>query len=124
MANKNGKLIIMCTHGPEDAERATIPFVLATASQASDVEVVLGFQVNGVMLVRKGCAEHVFAAGFPPLKELLDIYVENGGKLLVCGPCVKSRQINPEEEFISGATVVNAATFVKECTEATNVLVY
>ena len=124
MADQNGKLIIMCTHGPEDAERATIPFVLATTAQASDVEVVLGFQVNGVMLVRKGCAEHVFAAGFPPLKELMGIYVENGGKLLVCGPCVKSRQINPEEEFIPVATVVNAATFVKECTEATNVLVY
>lgn len=124
MSEKNGKLILMCTHGPEDPERATIPFVMATAAQASDVEVVLGFQANGVMLIRKGCAEHVFAAGFPPLKELLDIYVENGGKLLVCGPCVKSRQINPEEEFIAGATVVNAATFVKECTEATNVLVY
>lgn len=124
MAEKNGKLMLMCTHGPENPELSTIPFVMATAAQASDVDVVIGFQANGVMLVRKGCAEHVFAAGFPPLKELLDIYIENGGKLLVCGPCVKSRQINPEEEFIAGATVVNAATFVKECTEATNVLNY
>ena len=113
----------MCIHGPEDPERATIPFVMATAAQASDVDVVIGFQANGVMLVMKGLAEHVFAAGFPPLKELMDFYVENGGKLFVCGPCVKSRQINPDEEFIEGATVVNAATFVKEFTEATNVLV-
>lgn len=124
MTEKNGKLILMSTHGPEDPERATIPFVMATAAQASDVEVVIGFQANGVMLIRKGCAEHVFAAGFPPLKELMDIYTENGGQLLACGPCVKSRQINPEEEFISGATIVDATTFVKECTEATNVLVY
>lgn len=124
MTEKNGKLILMCTHGPEDPERATIPFVMATAAQASDVDVVIGFQANGVMLARKGCAEHVFAAGFPSLKELMDIYIENGGKLFVCGPCVKSRQINPDEEFIPGAMVVNAATFVKECTEATNVLVY
>jgi len=114
----------MCTHGPEDPERATIPFVMAIAAQASDVEVVLGFQASGVLLIREGIAQHVFAAGFPPLKELLDIYLENGGKLLVCGPCVKSRQIDPEKEFIKGAVVVNAATFVKECTEATNVLIY
>ena len=120
----NEKLILMCTHGPEDPERATIPFVMATAAQASDVEVVLGFQANGVMLITKGIAEHVFASGFPPLKELLDIYLESGGKFLVCGPCVKSRQINPEKEFIEGAMLVNAATFVKECAEATNVLVY
>jgi predicted peroxiredoxin len=32
------KLAIVCTHGPEDPERATIPFVLATAAQASDLE--------------------------------------------------------------------------------------
>lgn len=124
MAEKKEKLILMCTHGPEDPERATIPFVMATAAQASDVEVVIGFQANGVMLITQNCAKHVFASGFPPLKELLDIYLENGGKLLVCGPCVKSRQIDPEKEFIQGAVVVNAATFVKECAEATNVLVY
>jgi predicted peroxiredoxin len=118
------KIILMATHGPEDPERATIPFVLATAAQASDVEVVMGFQVNGVMLVKKGCAEHVFAAGFPPLKELMDAYIEAGGKFFVCGPCVKSRNLNPETDFVEGAKVVNAATFVKEVTEATNVLVY
>jgi predicted peroxiredoxin len=118
------KIIIMATHGPEDPERATIPFVLGTAAQASDVEVVIGFQVNGVMLVKKGCAEHVFAAGFPPLKELLDAYIEAGGKLFVCGPCVKSRNLDPVNDFVEGAKVVNAATFVKEVTEATNVLVY
>jgi predicted peroxiredoxin len=124
MAEKNGRLILMCTHGSEDPERATIPFVMATAAQASDVDVILGFQANGVMLITDGIADHVFASGFPPLKELLGIYLENGGKLLVCGPCVKSRQIDPEKEFINGAVVVNAATFVKECSEATNVLVY
>ena len=124
MGENNGKIILMCTHGPEDAERATIPFVIATAAQASDISVLIGFQVNGVMLARIGCAEHVFAAGFPPLKELMDIYIENGGELFVCGPCVQSRKINPEEEFIPGAKVVNAATFAKEISEAANVLTY
>lgn len=118
------KLVIMLTHGPEDPERATIPFVTATAAQASDVDVLLGFQANGVMLVRKGCAEHVFAAGFPPLKELMDIYIEAGGKMYVCGPCVNSRKLDPQQDFVEGAQVVNAATFVKEFTEATNILMY
>lgn len=124
MPGENGKLILLCTHGPEDPERATIPFVMATVAQASDVEVVLGFQATGVLLVRKGCAEHIFASGFPPLKDLMNAYIEAGGKMLVCGPCVQSRQIDPKEDFIEGATVVNAATFIKEFTEATNVLVY
>ena len=118
------KLVLVCTHGPEDPERATIPFVVATAAQASNVEVVMGFQVNGVMLVKKGFAEHVFAAGFPPLKELMDLYIDAGGELLVCGPCVNSRKLSPDSDFVESAKVVNAGTFVKEFTEATNVLVY
>jgi predicted peroxiredoxin len=118
------KLAIVCTHGPEDPERATIPFVLATAAQASDVEVIMGFQVNGMMLAKKDCAEHVFAAGFPPLKELIDAYVEAGGELYLCGPCVNSRKLDPATDFIKGAKVVNAATFVKVFTEATNVINY
>ena len=118
------KLAIVCTHGPEDPERATIPFVLATAAQASDVEVIMGFQVNGMFLAKKGCAEHVFAAGFPPLKELIDAYIEAGGELYLCGPCVSSRKLDPATDFIKGTKVVNAATFVKVFTEATNVLNY
>ena len=114
----------MVTHGPEDPERATIPFVMGVAALASEIDVTLGFQASGVLLVRKGCAEHVFAAGFPPLKELMDAYIEEGGRMFVCGPCVQSRKINPEEEFIEGPIVVNAATFVAECTEATNTLIY
>lgn len=118
------KLVFMVTHGPEAPERATIPFVMATAAQASDVEVVMGFQADGVMLVKKGVAESIEAPAFPPLKVLMDAYIEAGGELLACGPCVKSRGINPETDFVAGAKVVNAATFVKECTEATNVLTY
>ena len=124
MSENNGKIVLVCTHGPEDPERATIPFVVATAAQASDIPVLLGFQVNGVMLVRKDCAEHVFAANFPPLKDLLDIYLENGGELYVCGPCVQSRKIDAEKDFIKGAKIVNAATFAKEFSEAANVAVY
>ncbi len=35
----NEKLVFMVTHGPEDPELATIPFVMAVAALASDVEV-------------------------------------------------------------------------------------
>ncbi len=122
MAEKK-KLFIMATHGPENPELATIPFVMANAALASGIEVVMGFQGNGVMLVRKGCPEHVFAANFPPLSELMAGFVELGGKMLVCGPCVKSRKIS-NEDFVKDATVVNAPTFINEIMTATQSLVY
>jgi predicted peroxiredoxin len=121
MANK---LVLICTHAAEDPERATIPFVLATTAQAMDVEVIMGFQADGVRLASKGVIEGIAAPGFPPLKDLFAAYREAGGELLVCGPCVQSRKIDPKNDFVEGAAVVNAATFVKEFIEATNVLVY
>jgi predicted peroxiredoxin len=117
------KLVIMATHGPEDPERATIPFVLAVTAQASGAEALLGFQADGVLLLQKGKAEGVTFSGFAPLKELLDAYRDGGGQLFACGPCLQARHITAEDS-IEGVTVVNAATFVKEFLEAKNVLVY
>jgi uncharacterized protein len=117
------KLVIMVTHGPEDAELATIPFVMAAAAVASDVEVVMGFQAEGVRLVQQGIADKVEAPEFTPLRELLTTVREFGGKFLVCNPCIKSRQI-PEEALVEGAEVVAAGRFVAEITSATNSLVY
>lgn len=123
MTNGTKKLFIMVTSGPENPEMATIPFVMSTAAQASDVEVVMGFQGNGSMLMIKCMSDHVFAQGFPKLSELIDTYVEAGGKLYVCGPCVGARQIN-EDELIKGASIVGAATFVSESLNATQSLIY
>ena len=116
------KLVIMATHGPEDPERATIPFVMACAALASDVAVVMGFQADGVYLVHKGEAATVQAPDFPPLAKLLDDFRELGGTLLVCSPCVKSRGI--AESLVPGAEIVAAGRFVAEVTSATSTLVY
>ena len=118
------KLVILCTHGPESPELATIPFVMATTAQASDMEVFMGFQADAVLLTKKGVIEQVQAPSFPPLKQLVEAYVEAGGKFYVCGPCAKARQINPETDLIENAKIVNAATFIKEISEAVNVLTY
>ena len=117
------KLVIMVTHGPDDAELATIPFVMGAAAVASDVELVMGFQAEGVRLVQEGIAEKVHAPEFVPLAQLLADIRELGGTFLVCGPCVKSRQI-PPEGLVEGAEIVAAARFIAEITSATNSLVY
>ena len=79
------KIVIIATHGGEDPERACLPFVLANASLAMDTQAVVILQGTAVTLAKKGCYEHVFAAGLPPLKELVDSFMELGGTLLVCG---------------------------------------
>lgn len=117
------KLVFMATHGPEDPELATIPFVMAGAALASDVEVVMGFQGPAVELVKCGVAETVQAPEFPPLAKLLADVRDLGAQLLVCGPCIKSREIVPAD-LVEGAEVVAAGRFIAEITSATNSLVY
>lgn len=117
------KLVFMVTHGADHPEHATIPFVMAAAALASDVSVSLGFQADGVELMKAGVAETVNADGFPPLARLLADVRELGGALLVCSPCIRSRGITPED-LVEGAEVVAAARFVVELTSATNSLAY
>ena len=118
------KLVFMATHGAEHPEHVSIPFVMAIAAMASDVDAVIGLQADAVQLAVRGCADEVAADGFPPLAKLMTDYRELGGRLLVCGPCVKSRGIDPETQFVENAEVVAAGRFVAEITSATNALTY
>lgn len=118
------KLMFMVTHGPDHPEHVTIPFVMAVAALASDVEAVIGLQADGVEIAVKGRAESVAAEGFAPLSKLMNDYKELGGKILVCGPCAKSRQIDAATQLVENAEVVAAARFVAELTSATNALSY
>jgi uncharacterized protein involved in oxidation of intracellular sulfur len=119
----NDKLVFMVLHGPDEAEHATIPFVMACAALASDVDVVIGLQAGGVELGRVGGVDGVEAGGFPPLIKLVADFQSLGGRMLVCGPCLNSRGITPDQ-LIDGAEVVAAGRFIAEITSATNSLVY
>jgi predicted peroxiredoxin len=117
------KIVIIATHGAEDPERATFPFVVANAALAMDVKAVICLQGESVTLAVKGGSENVSAGGFPPLKELMASYFSQGGKLLLCTPCIKSRNISPDM-LVEGASPVAAARVVQECLEATSTLNY
>lgn len=118
------KIVFMATHGPDHPEHVTIPFVMAVAALASDVEAVIGLQADGVELAVTGRADAVAADGFPPLAKLMADYSELGGKLLVCNPCLKARGIDAATQLMDNAEVVAAARFIAEITSAKNVLTY
>ena len=117
------KLVIIATHGCEDAERASLPFVLGNAALALDTQAVVILQGTAVTLAKKGCYEHVFAAGLPPLKELVDSFIELGGTVLVCMPCIQERRITPEM-LVETAQPIKAARVVIELLEANATISY
>ena len=117
------KMVYIVTHAGEDPERATFPFMLATAAQAMEVEVVVALQGVSVFLAKKGYVGHVMAAGLPALKDLVNNYLESGGKLLICTPCVKDRNIE-ESDLIEGTELIAAARLNQEILSANATLVY
>jgi uncharacterized protein involved in oxidation of intracellular sulfur len=121
--NESEKLVIVSTIGTENPEKATLPFVVATAAQATDVETVIILQGPSVVLAKKGEAEKVKAPELMPLKELMNNYVSMGGKLNLCSPCLKARGIT-KEELVEGSVLIAAGTVVSETMSAKTVLTY
>ncbi len=121
--SENEKIVIISTQGMSNPEKATLPFVLATAAQATDVEVVMILQSEAVVLAKKGEAEKLNAKGFMPMKELMANYLGMGGKLLLCSPCLKERNIS-KEELIEGSEIIAAGTVVAEVTSCKSVITY
>ncbi len=120
---KPEKLVIFGTHGPEDPERASLPFVIGNAALVMEVDVTVMLQGSAVIVAKKGCYEHVFAAGLPPLKELMDSFIEQGGKLLICTPCIQERKITPDM-LLETAKPVKAARAVMEILESNATMTY
>jgi uncharacterized protein len=88
-----------------------------------EVEAVVALQGTSVLLAKKGILEHVSAAGLPPLKDLVTRFVNEGGKILVCVPCIRDRKID-EADLIEGATTTAAAALTQEILTANATLVY
>ena len=107
------KIVIVSTYGKDDPERAHLPFAVANAALTFDNEVLVFLQGQAVNLARKNYADGLVFPPFPPLKKLIEDFIAGGGKLYLCGPCLKAHKVN-EEDYIEGAKAAGAAFLVKE----------
>ena len=121
---KQEKIMYMCTCGKERPEVAHNPFVLANAALAMDIQATIVLSGDAVHTAVQGYADDMPpGGGFPPMKKLLADFLDQGGKLWVCGPCISSRDIE-ESELIEGAEVTAAGTVNLEAIDADAVFVF
>jgi uncharacterized protein involved in oxidation of intracellular sulfur len=119
------KILYIGTTAGNDPEKAAMPFVMANAALAMDIEATVCLQGNGVYLAQKGYADTMMPpGGFPPLKKLVTEFIELGGKLLVCVPCIKERNIDEATGLVEGAQTTAAGALNVEATESKAVFVY
>ena len=91
MTTKNNNyLFTVTTFTNENADRVATPLVLANSALANGKDVLIWLTMEGVELAKKGSAETLTPKSFAPVSELLDSYIEDGGRIGICPPCAKN----------------------------------
>ncbi len=106
------KLLINLTTSIKEADKTTVAFVVANAGLAAGQEVVIFLNVEAVRLANPGYGNWIAVDGFKPLKELMESFHANGGKLWICPPCFNARALN-KEHLVPGAVFAGGAAVVE-----------
>lgn len=121
-AGPEQRLLIVGTHGKKDAQKASMTFMCANAASAVGIEVTLFLTDEGVELAqRKGLETMPLVEGVESILALRRAFLESGGRILVCIPCMEVRHIG-KEQFIADAGFVNLMDFTDELMKSDKVL--
>jgi len=121
MSDKFCVSIINCHKNPDSI---TVGFVVAGAALGSEKETTVFLSTDAVWAAAKGEAEKInIGEPFKPLKDLINSFVENGGKILACTPCLKSRGIT-DDMLIEGVIPAGGAVLVELLSEGTPCITY
>ena len=97
----------------DDADRVATPLVLANSALANGRDVLIWLTMEGVELAKKGAANSLVPKSFAPVSELLNIYIENGGRIGICPPCAKTHGLS-DENMIENAELMGAVAMLDE----------
>ena len=124
MTDQTEKILYINTSGEENMEKASMPFVLANAAMAMDIQAKVVMQGPSVTLAQKGFADKLGSGGgFPPLGKLISDFLELGGEIMVCVPCMEKRNITVDD-LVEGAVTTAAGKVNLAALEADAVLVF
>ena len=115
------KFCISLTYAKNDADKATVAFVVANAAVASEKETLVFLSTEAVHLSQRGYADDVHEPGFAPLAELMSSFVDAGGKIWVCSPCFNKRKLSPDN-LVDGAVIIGGVKLVEFLSDGTPAL--
>jgi uncharacterized protein len=106
------RLLIHGSHGKEDPERATLPFIVGNNAAIAGQEVKVMLTIEAVWLATNGGADGVHKEGLPPLADVMKEFVSNGGEVWACQSCTKPRGIT-DEQLAPGTRIAAAMQAVE-----------
>lgn len=103
----NRELVVLMTHGADD-ELSSVAFTVANGGMTAGLKVSIFLTSAAVDLVRKGAVEMTQVAPMEPLAGLIRDFLDRGGELWACTPCVKARGYS-EDDLVDGVVVTGAS---------------
>lgn len=97
----------------DNGDKATVGFVVATAALGSGKDTMVFLSTDGVWAAVPEEAAKIDERGpFKPLTELLENFMQAGGRVVACAPCCKKRAIEADQLF-EGIEIAGGALLVE-----------
>ncbi len=95
MSEETQKLLYILNDGGDRSEKVLTAFALANIGLSMESEVTIALMGEATRLAYKGYGETVHSLDRLPMNKLMRDFLDGGGKILICLPCIKSRKVDP-----------------------------
>ncbi len=95
MSEEKQKLVYVLHEAGERAEKVLTAFAVANIGVSMEHDVTIILFGEATRLAYKGYGETVHSIDRLPMDRLMRDFLDNGGKILICMPCIKSRKVDP-----------------------------
>ena len=120
-----GNVVVFVTTGPETPQRCATPFYMANMAAVMDNEAEMIFQIDGVLLMKKGVAEGLMAKeGGKKIIDFIRDAKEAGVEMKVCSAALQLHDMTPDDLIEECDEVVGAAYMIDQALDANLVLCY
>lgn len=120
-----GRVTIFVTHGPDTPQRCATPFYMSSTALAMDSNAEMIFQIDGVLLMKKGVAEKLYAKdGGKKIIDFIREAKEAGVVMHVCSAALQLHDMTPDDLIEECDGVVGAAHMTDAGLESDLVLMY
>lgn len=100
--------VITLSHHKSSEKHVTLAFTLGLKSLEKGHKTAILLLLDGVNVGRTSYVDNIdIGEPFLPVKDMLEVYLEQGGELLVCGSCWKHDHIQ-DNELLKGARFISA----------------
>jgi tRNA 2-thiouridine synthesizing protein D len=102
------EFVITLAHRKEDEKPVTLAFTMGLKGLEKGYKTAIILLLDGVHVGRKDYVNTIdIGEPFLPVKDMLEVYLAQGGQLMICGSCWKHDRLT-EAERLAGTVMVTA----------------